>query len=80
MISGLPDMKVCLACRKARVVIEIDGRQHLNDPEAYRRDRQKDLLLQENGWLVMRLLADDIAEKLDELLDTVLRLLTARLR
>ncbi len=78
--SGLPDMEVGLSCRKARVAIEIDGRQHLNAPETYRRDRQKDLLLQENGWLIMRLLADDIAEKLDELLDTVLRLLTARLR
>ncbi len=52
----------------------------LDDPDAYRRDRQKDLLLQENGWLVMLLLADDIAEKLDDLLDNVLRLLAARLR
>jgi very-short-patch-repair endonuclease len=73
-------MEVDLTCRKARIAIEVDGRQHLNDPNAYRRDRIKDLLLQENGWLVMRLLADDIAEKLDDLLDSVLRLLTARLR
>jgi very-short-patch-repair endonuclease len=52
----------------------------LNDPDVYRWDRNKDLLLQENGWLVIRLLADDIAEKLDNLLDNVLRLLIARLR
>jgi very-short-patch-repair endonuclease len=73
-------MEVDLTCRKAHIAIEIDGRQHLDDPDAYRRDRNKDLLLQENGWLVIRLLADDIAEKLDDLLDSVLRLLTARLR
>jgi hypothetical protein len=78
--SGFPDMEVDLTCRKARIAIEIDGCQHLNNADAYRRDRTKDLLLQENGWLVMRLLADDIAEKLDDLLDNVLRLLTARLR
>jgi hypothetical protein len=78
--SGFPDMEVDLTCRKARIAIEIDGHQHLSDPDAYRRDRKKDLLLQENGWLVMRLLADDIAEKLDGLLDNVLRCLTARLR
>jgi very-short-patch-repair endonuclease len=78
--SGFPDMEVDLTCRKARIAIEIDGRQHLNGPDAYRRDRKKDLLLQENGWVVMRLLADDIAEKLDDLLDNMLRLLTARLR
>lgn len=78
--SGFPDMEVDLTCRKARIAIEVDGRQHLNDPNAYRRDRTKDLLLQENDWLVIRLLADDITEKLDDLLDSVLRLLTTRLR
>ncbi len=78
--AGFPDMEVDLICRKARLVIEIDGRQHLNDADVYRRDRRKDLLLQENGWLVIRMLADDITEKLDDLLDAVLRLITARSR
>jgi len=33
----------------ARVTVEIDGPQHLADADAYRCDRRKDHLLQENG-------------------------------
>jgi very-short-patch-repair endonuclease len=33
--------------------------------------------LQENGWIVLRCLAEDIAEQLDALLDDIIRLLTA---
>ncbi len=78
--AGFSDMEVDLTCRKARIAIEIDGRHHFSDLDAYRRDRAKDLLLQENDWLVLRLLAEDIAEKLDDLLDYVLRLLISRSR
>lgn len=77
---GFPDMEVDLVCKKNQIAIEIDGLQHLDNLDAYRRDREKDLLLQENGWLVIRLLADDIAERLDGLLDSILRLLAARAR
>ena len=46
--------------------------QHLANPVAYRRDRRKDLLLQENGYLVLRFLAEDVAGKeLDVVLDTI---------
>ena len=38
----------------------IDGAQHLADRAAYRRDRRKDLL-QENGHLVLRFLAEGVA-------------------
>jgi len=76
--GGFPDMEVDLSCREARIAVEIDGRQHLNDSEAYRRDRNKDLLLQENGWIVLRCLAEDIAKRLDALLDDITRLLTTR--
>jgi very-short-patch-repair endonuclease len=41
--------------------MELDGAQHLADPVAYRRDRRKDPLLQENGYLVLRFLAEDVA-------------------
>jgi len=43
------------------------------DLSAYRRDRRKDLLLQENGYRVMRFLAEDVCERLDEVLDSILR-------
>jgi hypothetical protein len=45
------------------------------DPEAYRRDRRKDLMLQECGYCVIRFLAEDVGKYLDYVLDTVLRVL-----
>lgn len=35
------------------LAIEVDGALPLGDPEAYRRDRRKDRLLQENGYFVL---------------------------
>ncbi len=43
---------------------------------AYRRDRRKDLLLQENGYVVLRFLAEDVGKELNLVLDTILRTLT----
>jgi len=68
-------MEVDLCCRTARLAIEIDGPQHLSDPDAYRRDRRKDALLQENGYFVLRFLAEDIGTHLDAVLDAILRVL-----
>jgi len=64
----------------SRIVInvEVDGAQHLADPVAYRRDRRKDQLLQENGYLVLRFLAEDLAKELASVLDGILRSLSAR--
>ena len=45
---------------------------------AYRRDRRKDQLLQENGYLVLRYLAEDLAKELDAVLDGILRSLSSR--
>ena len=33
--------------------------QHLDNAEAYRRDRRKNMLLQEHGYIVLRYLAED---------------------
>jgi superfamily II DNA or RNA helicase/very-short-patch-repair endonuclease len=78
--DGNGRMEVDLLDAAARVVIEVDGAQHLNDADAYRRDRRKDLLLQENGYLVLRFLATDLSTHLDTLLDTILRALASRTR
>jgi very-short-patch-repair endonuclease len=72
------EMEIDLLDEEARVAIELDGLQHLNDIEAYRRDRRKDLLLQENGYLVLRFLTEDVAKRLDFVLDCVLRALAHR--
>ena len=66
-------LEVDLLCADARVAVELDGAQHLADPVAYRRDRRKDHLLQENGYLVLRFLAEDIGKELDSVLDSILR-------
>jgi very-short-patch-repair endonuclease len=76
--DGFGRMEVDLLCEDSRVVVEIDGAQHLADPAAYRRDRRKDQLLQENGYLVLRCLSEDLARELDSVLDRILRALSAR--
>jgi very-short-patch-repair endonuclease len=78
--DGLGQMEVDLLCHAAGLAIEIDGCQHLNSVEAYRRDRRKDQLLQENGYLVLRFLAQDVGKQLDNVLDAILRVLSARKR
>jgi very-short-patch-repair endonuclease len=78
--DGSSGMEVDLLCDKPRLVIELDGPQHLGDPVAYRRDRRKDRLLQENGYLVLRFLADDVAKDLDAVLDAILRVFANRRR
>jgi very-short-patch-repair endonuclease len=68
-------MEVDFLCEAPRLVIELDGGQHLADVEAYRRDRRKDVALQERGYLVLRFLAEDVGRRLDEVLEAVLRAL-----
>jgi len=69
-------MEVDFWCAEARLVIEIDGGQHLGDADAWRRDRRKDAALQANGCFVLRFLAADLSRNLDTVLDTILRCLT----
>ncbi|HEY7549929.1 MAG TPA: DEAD/DEAH box helicase family protein [Hyphomicrobiaceae bacterium] len=71
-------LEVDLLCAEARVAIELDGAQHLANADAYRRDRRKDRLLQENGYFVLRFLAEDVGKDLDRLLDAILRALGRR--
>ncbi len=76
--DGNGRLEVDLLCEDARVAIELDGPQHLDSAEAYRRDRRKDLLLQENGYFVLRFLAEDVGTHLDAVLDAILRALSHR--
>jgi len=71
--DGRGCMEVDLLCEHTRLAIELDGAQHMNDPQAYRRDRRKDALLQEHGYFVLRFLAEDVGKCLDDVLDTILR-------
>jgi very-short-patch-repair endonuclease len=74
--DGWGRMEVDLLCAESKIAVELDGSQHLGDPDAYRRDRRKDALLQENGYLVLRFLAEDVGKYLDQVLDAILRALS----
>ncbi|MDY0166619.1 MAG: DUF559 domain-containing protein [Thermoguttaceae bacterium] len=76
--DGAGKMEVDLLCADARIAVELDGPQHLGSPDAYRRDRRKDLLLQEHGYLVLRFLAEDVGKELDAVLDAILRAMVNR--
>jgi len=65
-------MEVDFLCESARLVIELDGDQHLGDADAYRSDRRKDALLQRNGLFVLRVLASDLGTHLNDVLDRIL--------
>jgi superfamily II DNA or RNA helicase/very-short-patch-repair endonuclease len=71
-------MEVDLLCADTRIAIELDGAQHLESVDAYRRDRRKDQLLQQNGHFVLRFLAEDVGKNLDIVLDTIQRALFTR--
>ncbi len=73
-------LEVDLLCESLRVALEVDGYHHFRDADAYRRDRRKDVRLQELGYLVLRVLANDIDKELDHVLDTIDRALEERHR
>lgn len=76
--DGWGQMEVDLLWVDGRLAIELDGSQHLASADAYRRDRRKDLLLQENGYFVLRFLAEDVGKHLDTVLDAIQRTLSHR--
>ena len=76
--DGHGRMEVDLLCAEVGVVIELDGAQHLADTDAYRRDRRKDALLQQNGYFVLRFLTEDVGKHLDQVLDAILTVLAHR--
>jgi len=78
--DGQSQMEVDFLNEPLRIVVELDGGQHLSDPEAYRRDRRKDRLLQQNGYLILRFLAEDLGRDLDGVLDSILQCLVTQAR
>ena len=76
--DGWGRMEVDLLSAESQIAIELDGGQHLANAEAYRRDRRKDVLLQENGYHVLRFLCEDVGKRLDEVLDAIVPALSHR--
>jgi hypothetical protein len=76
---GPADAEVDLLAAPLRLVVELDGSHyHLADAAAYRRDRRKDWELQRRGYLVLRFLSEDVVERLEEILDTILTAVECR--
>jgi Protein of unknown function (DUF559) len=71
-------MEVDLASDALQLAIEVDGYYHFQDEEAYRRDRRKDFLLQSRGYLVVRVLAEDVVRRLEDVLALILEAVASR--
>jgi very-short-patch-repair endonuclease len=70
--------EVDLLSRGDGIAIEIDGIHHFADPSCYRRDRRKDLLLQTQGLIVIRVLAEDALADPREAINSVCQALAFR--
>jgi hypothetical protein len=73
-------MEVDLMSRALGLAIEVDGYYHFQGEDAYRRDRRKDVLLQGRGYLVVRVLAEDVVRRLEDVLDLILEAVASRRR
>ena len=80
VLNGCPGFKfgarpaeVDLLASDLRLAVEIDGFYHFTRPDNYRRDRRMDWLLQRHGYSVVRVLAEDVAARMEEVLDFLVR-------
>jgi very-short-patch-repair endonuclease len=72
--------EVDLACLQLRIAVEVDGFHHFQEFDAYRRDRRKDVLLQHQGYLVSRHLADDVVDRAGDVVRSIRELVKRRRR
>jgi very-short-patch-repair endonuclease len=59
---------VDFACREARLVVELDGGQHAESV----RDRQRDQLLQQEGWTVIRIWNNQLSENSEGVVEAIM--------
>ena len=71
-------MEIDIFAVSDQIALEIDGYSHFQDPKSWRRDRLKDVLLQMNGILVLRFLAEDVVSRLERILENVRQALRYR--
>jgi very-short-patch-repair endonuclease len=70
-LFGASPVEIDLVCESLRIAVEVDGYHHFQDSDAYRRDRRKDQLLQELGYVVVRVLATDVTNDIDYVLERI---------
>ena len=61
----------------SRTAIELDGYYFHADPEHFRKDRQRDRELSEQGWRVIRFAGDEIVADVERCVEEALRLIRA---
>lgn len=71
-VFGSRAAEVDLLAAGLRLAVEVDGYFHFTDPTSYRRDRRKDWELQRRGHLIVRVLAEDVVMRMEEVLDFIL--------
>lgn len=62
------------ACLAARLVVEVDGGQHIDDAD---RDERRTAWLEERGYRVLRFWNTDVLTNIEAVLETMLRALPA---
>ena len=70
-IFGSQPAEIDLFCQSLGIAIEVDGYFHFQDKQCYRRDRTKDWLMQRHGYVVLRFLAEDVAERVSGIVDLI---------
>jgi very-short-patch-repair endonuclease len=68
--DGSP-LEVDLLSEDLRIAVEVDGYHHFRDAIAYRRDRRKDMRLQDHGYYVVRVLASDVENELEHVIEII---------
>ncbi len=76
---GNRSMEVDFLADSAKIVVELDGYYHFQSSDSYRRDRRKDIALQQAGFWVLRFLSEDVIARLEEILATIDQALSLRL-
>jgi very-short-patch-repair endonuclease len=71
LYPGGPAIEVDLFAASARLAVEIDGWYHFRDPQGYRSARITDARLQRAGVFVIRFLAEDVGERLEQIVDEI---------
>ncbi|HVT55901.1 MAG TPA: DUF559 domain-containing protein [Xanthobacteraceae bacterium] len=75
--SPLGSYIVDFECRKARLVIEVDGGQH-NLSAGIREDAKRDAVLQSKGYQILRFWNHDVDQNLDGVMSRILDALNGR--
>jgi very-short-patch-repair endonuclease len=75
--SPLSSYIVDFECRKARLVVEVDGGQH-NLDSGLRADAKRDANLQHDGYRVLRFWNHDVDRNLDGVVSKILDVLNGR--